>query len=119
MTTALPRFPRHPPGIARAILWGGLAVGTLDILDAILFWGLWKHVPPVRIFQSVAGGLLGRQAANAGGLATALLGAALHYSIALSIVAVYYLASRRASLLRSRPVLCGLLYGLGALRARE
>ena len=45
----------------RAILWGTLAVGTLDALDAIVFFGL-RGVTPLRIFQSIASGLLGRAA---------------------------------------------------------
>ena len=42
----------------RAILLGGLVAGLLDISYAFLLWGL-RGVPPVRILQSVAGGLLG------------------------------------------------------------
>lgn len=47
---------------ARAIVYGGLVVGTLDILDAVIFFGLWRGVAPIRIFQSIASGLLGRAA---------------------------------------------------------
>jgi len=54
----------------------------------------------------------GREAARHGGPPTAILGAALHFFIAFSVVAAYYLASRRLALLRDRPVLCGLLYGV-------
>ena len=57
-----------PLSPARAILYGTLVVGTLDISDAILFFGLHNHVPPSRIFHTIAGGLLGREAARAGGL---------------------------------------------------
>src|SRR5207249_2813469 len=64
-----------------------------------------------RIFQSIATGLLGR-AAFGGGLPTALLGAALHYGIALAIVTVYFAASRYFPLLTRRPFLCGSLYGV-------
>ena len=71
-----------------ALLFGTLTVGTLDILDAIVFFGIRNHVAPIRIFQSIAAGLLGR-AAFSGGIRTALLGALLHYFIAFSIVAVF------------------------------
>lgn len=101
---------RGPSGAARMILYGGLVVGTLDILDAIAFWGLSKGVAPIRIFQSVAAGLLGRSSMQ-GGLPTALLGALLHFFIACSIVSVYYLASQRFAALTHRPVICGLAYG--------
>jgi len=108
--TSAPRG--RPLGAARAIVYGTLVVGCLDILDAMIFWGLWKDVPPIRIVQSIAAGLLGREAARHGGPPTAILGAALHFFIAFSVVAAYYLASRQLALLRDRPVLCGLLYGV-------
>jgi hypothetical protein len=95
---------------ARAILYGTLTVGTLDALDAIVFFGL-RGAQPIRIFQSIASGLLGR-AAFAGGGATALLGVALHFFIAAGIVVTFYLASRRLPVLLQHPVVAGLLYGL-------
>lgn len=49
----------------RALLVGTLAVGVLDILDAIVFFAL-RGAQPIRILQSIAAGLLGR-AAFAGG----------------------------------------------------
>jgi hypothetical protein len=100
------------PTVARALVLGTLAVGVLDISHAILVWAL-RGVPPIRVFQGVAAGLLGREAARGGGMATALLGAALHFFIAFCVVATYYLASRRWSLLRRRAVACGLAYGVG------
>jgi hypothetical protein len=103
-------LPTHRP--TRSLVTGTLAVGVLDIGHAVLLWWL-RDVPPIRVFQSVAGGLLGRDAARAGGLTTALLGAALHFFIAFCVVAAYYLASRRWQLLRRRAVPCGLAYGVG------
>ena len=73
---------RLSPG--RAILYGTIVVGSLDAIDAIVFFGL-RGVRPIRIFHSIAAGLLGRSAFQ-GGLATALLGAFLHFFIALTIV---------------------------------
>lgn len=55
------------------IVYGGLAVGVLDALDAVIFFGIRNGVKPIRIFQSIASGLLGR-ASFSGGLKTALLG---------------------------------------------
>ena len=100
-----------PLGPSGAILYGTLTVGTLDILDAIVFFGLRSGAPPIRIFQSIAAGLLGRKAFE-GGLPTALLGGLLHFFIAFVIVCVYYLASRGLGLLTRRAVRCGLLYGV-------
>ncbi len=94
----------------RAIALGALTVGVLDGLDAIVFFGL-RGVSPLRIFQAIAAGLLGR-AAFGGGLPTAVLGTMLHFSIALAIVAVYYLVSCRIAALTRRPLMWGPLYGV-------
>ncbi len=94
----------------RAIALGGLAVGALDALDAIVFFGL-RGVSPARIFQGIATGLLG-PSARQGGVATILIGIALHFLIATTIVAVYCLASRAWPTLRRWPLLLGPLYGI-------
>ena len=94
----------------RALLWGTLIVGTADILDAFIFFGL-RGTRPVRILQGIASGLFGREAFG-GGAATAALGAALHYFIAFVIVWVFLAASRRLPDLARRPWLYGPLYGL-------
>jgi len=96
----------------RAILFGGLTVGALDGLDAIVFFGLRNGVGPIRIFKGIAGGLLGREAALAGGWPTALLGVVLHFTIATSIVAVFYVLSRRLPFLIRRPFVWGPVYGV-------
>ena len=97
----------------QAILYGTLTVGTLDALDAIVFFWLRSGAPPLRIFQGIASGLLG-PAARHGGLKTAAVGVALHYFIAFGIVVTYVLVSRRVALLTRHPVVCGLFYGLVA-----
>ena len=96
---------------ARAILAGTLVVGTLDALDAVVFFGL-RGATPIRIFQSIASGALGR-AAYRGGLPAAALGVLIHYFVAFGIVTTYYLASRRVKALTQRPVLFGAIYGIG------
>jgi uncharacterized membrane protein YagU involved in acid resistance len=93
------------------VLAGGLIAGTLDIVYACTFWGLKAAVPPQRIFQSVAAGLLGK-ASFEGGAGTAALGLALHFFIATTMSVVYYLVARRWPLLWQRPVLIGAGYGL-------
>jgi hypothetical protein len=94
-----------------AIAYGGLVIGGLDALDAIVFFGLRSGVTPIRIFQSIAAGLLGR-ATYQGGLRSALLGATIHFFIAFSIAATYFAASRRLSFLTRRPIFCGAVYGV-------
>ncbi len=106
--SSVPVRQRHP---AAYVLAGGLIAGTLDIVYACTFWGLKAAVPPQRILQSVAAGLLGK-ASFEGGAATATLGLALHYFIATTMSVVYYVVARRWPLLWQRPVLIGTGYGL-------
>jgi uncharacterized membrane protein YagU involved in acid resistance len=89
---------------------GGLAAGTLDILDAWIFFGL-RGVSPISILHSIASGVLGR-AAYQGGFRTAALGLALHFFIATVVAAVFIVASRRWAALTARPLVWGALYGV-------
>jgi hypothetical protein len=95
------------------LIVGGLMVGALDFLDAVVFFGLRSGTTPVRIGQSIAAGLQGRAAFN-GGLTSAALGVALHFFIAFTIVFVYYFASRAIPALVEHPIVCGAVYGIGA-----
>jgi hypothetical protein len=90
---------------------GGLVLGTVDLIFAMSFWGISRGVSPVRVLQSVARGVLGT-ASFEGGAATGLLGAALHYVIALSMAATYYAVSQKQAGLTRRPVACGIAYGV-------
>ncbi|MEP7324787.1 MAG: hypothetical protein ABI836_02465 [Gemmatimonadota bacterium] len=92
------------------ILLGGLAIGTIDILWAIIMTALDGR-GPVSVLQSVAGGLLGK-ATYDGGAGTALLGITVHYFIATCVMTTYYLASRQLPQLARRPWLYGILYGI-------
>ncbi len=94
----------------RAILWGGLIAGTLDITAAFINSGL-HGVGPLRVLRSIASGLLGAQARN-GGIGTAALGLGLHFLIALGAATVYYAASRKLNLLTQHAIICGVLYGI-------
>ena len=98
------------PNAFLAIFWGGLACGVLDITQACVAWGIQNHASPIRIFQSVAAGLLGRDSFQ-GGMKTAILGGFLHFLIAFIWAAIYYVASRKMTILVDRPVLFGMLYG--------
>ena len=108
MSAATGALPRESSGAARAITWGGLLAGVGDITFAFV---VWRGIGPVRVLQSVASGLLGA-AAREGGLATAALGAVLHFTIAFIWATVFWLASRRLKVLVRHPVVCGLLYGV-------
>lgn len=99
---------RHP---LRYVALGGLAAGALDLIYICTLYA-FKGVGPVRIFQSIAAGWLGREAAVAGGMATALLGLVSHFGITLAMACAYYAASRRWKFLVERPLRYGALYGL-------
>ena len=98
-------------GSLAPVLAAGLLAGTLDIAFACVFWAINAGVPARRIFQSVASGLLG-QASFQGGWATAVLGLLLHFFIATSMAATWYIAARAVPALRRRPVVYGAAYGL-------
>jgi hypothetical protein len=101
-------------GVARAVAYGTVAVGTLDILDAFTFFGLRDGLRPARILHGIAAGLVGRQATAQGGWGTAVLGLCLHYLIAFGIVLTYMMVSRRARALARHPFVFGPLYGIVA-----
>lgn len=103
-------FIERPLTTAQAILYGTLVVGLLDGLDAIVVFGA-VGATPVRIFQSIAAGLLGR-ASYAGGVPTALVGMALHFVVACGIVSSYVAVSRVVPALWRQPLLYGPLYGI-------
>jgi hypothetical protein len=102
-----------PPAL-RAILWGGLIAGVLDLLDAFTFSYLRSGAMPTRILHAIASGLIGREAAVGGGGATAALGFAIHFCIATTMAAFYVRLSRWWPVFTRRAVVMGLLYGVGA-----
>ena len=94
---------------AKALLLCLLIAGTLDISEALIFYGL-QGASPERLFQHIASALLG-PAAFHGGLATAALGLAIHYTITLFWAALFLLAASRLTFLTHYAVLSGLVYG--------
>ena len=90
-----------------AIFVGGLIVGAIDLLYAVVVYSPHK---PILVPQTIASGLLGVKAYS-GGNATAALGAVLHFVIALGAATVYYAASRKLGFLVTQATLYGLLYG--------
>jgi hypothetical protein len=105
-TTSLP-----PPRAFEAIVYGGLTVGVLDILDAITFFGLWGGMTPMSVLQSVAGGLYGREAFK-GGIKIAALGLCLHFLNATLIATAFYILCRILPKLTQYAVSAGLAYGV-------
>lgn len=98
---------KHPRAFDM-LVYGGLVVGILDGLFALIFYG--KAGGTMRVFQSVASGLLG-QAAFEGGQRTFLIGIGLHFIVATGLAAVYYLVSLKLPILIHKPLTSGLTYG--------
>jgi glucan phosphoethanolaminetransferase (alkaline phosphatase superfamily) len=105
------RFSLLPPGrTRRAIVWGGLLCGILDISAAfVLSWAL-ARVGPIRVLQGIAEALLGPSSAS-GGLGAAALGLAMHFGVAFFWAAVFALLCRRFPALLRWSVPAGLIYG--------
>ncbi|HEV2109970.1 MAG TPA: hypothetical protein VGT99_01340 [Gammaproteobacteria bacterium] len=94
-----------------ALLILTLVFGSLDILDALLFWGFSMDVSPLDVFQGIASGVLGSSAFH-GGAAAAALGALIHYAGFFCLLGLYHLAVTRQPLLGGKPLAYGLGYGL-------
>jgi len=94
---------------AKAILLCLLIAGTLDIADALIFYGL-RGVPALGLLRFIAGNLVGVSALH-GGLGMAVLGLAIHYTITLFWSALFLLAATRISLLTRYAIASGLIYG--------
>ena len=94
----------------RAIVWGGLLCGVLDITAAFVVYGFFG-AKPIPLLQGIAAGLLGPQAFS-GGLATAALGLFCHFFIAFSAAAVYYAASRWLPFAVQHAVAGGVFFGV-------
>lgn len=90
-----------------AIGVGGLIVGVLDLIYAILAYSPHR---PILVPQTIASGLLGAKSYQAG-VASAALGIILHFVISFGAATTYYLASRKLTFLTARAILFGLLYG--------
>ena len=95
----------------KTILLAGLVAGTLDLDLAVTFFSL-RGAPLNTIPHAIASGLLGPRAFH-GGIAVAFLGVALHFFIALSVAAFYYVLSLRIRRLNAHPFLSGAAYGIG------
>jgi len=86
-------------------------VAALDLVEVASFYALYQGVPPIRIGQSIASGLLGADAYR-GGLPAALLGVALHTAIMGVIVGVYAMAAARVPRLDRHRFAAGFAYGV-------
>ncbi|RDZ28192.1 hypothetical protein [Lysobacter silvisoli] len=93
------------------LLLGGLLVALGDMAFAATLWFGWDGAGMLRLFQTIAVGVLG-PASFDGGLNAALLGGALHVFMATAIVLIYALVARRHRGLLDGVWRYGLPYGV-------
>ncbi|HSB27658.1 MAG TPA: hypothetical protein VLE19_07380 [Pyrinomonadaceae bacterium] len=103
---------RPRPRALETIPLGGALVGIFDLLFAFIFYGLILKAPALRIFQSVAAGVLGRTRATEGGVKTFVLGLVLHFVVATCIATVYYLITITMPFVLRYAIPSGLAYGM-------
>jgi hypothetical protein len=96
--------------LLQAVVTCVLVAGTLDISDALIFYGI-RGTPPLLLLQVIASGVLGRPALR-GGVAVALAGLAIHYLITSIWVTIFFLILARFPVIRRYPTASGTLYGL-------
>jgi len=110
--TPTPSTARPPAGsLLGTILTAWLIAGTLDIGIAVTYYPLTGSGNPFTILQGIASGLLG-PSAFLGGVATAALGLACHYAIALIWTVVFFAAYPRIGVLSYSRTLTAVLYGV-------
>ena len=99
----------RPHSALTVILLAGLVCGTFDGISATIA-SMFFGGTPIRLFQGVASGLLGRSAFQ-GGMGTALLGVFLHFGVASGAAFTYYAASRWLPIMLERALVCGVIFG--------
>lgn len=91
-------------------LLAGVVAGLADLGAATLYWWMVDGVPPLRIPQSIAAWVLGREA-FAGGMATAVAGTVLFVVLTWGLVHLYASLATAWPALRRHSVRNGLAYG--------
>ncbi len=109
MSTA--RIDAQRPIAWLQVLLGGLIVALGDFVFATMLWFGWTVPGFIKLFQTIAVGVLG-QASYEGGVAAAWLGAGLHLFMATMFVVVYVFAGRRRPGLLEKPFAYGAAYGV-------
>jgi hypothetical protein len=85
-----------------------LVAGVLDMIFAVVYY----HASLFNITRHIAGGLIGKETAFAGGWGIAALGLLLHFVVATGAAAVFVAASGKLHWLVRAAIPCGLGYGI-------
>jgi len=96
---------------ASAVIWAGFWGGALDFVDASVM-SVVSDGSILRPWMGIAQVWLGKLP-DGPNLPAALLGTVSHFAIAIIMAAVLALAMARLQILRRRPMLAGLAYGVG------
>jgi len=96
--------------ITRYAMLGGAILGCADIVFAWLFWR-GKGATVADIFQSIARGIYGKQAA-AMGMTSVTIGAACHFLIAICMVLVWLEFVSFKPAFNRKWVIWGAIYGI-------
>ena len=101
-----------PTGGFKTIFWSGLVAGILDGIAAIVVLHIWFKLTPGQVMQWIASGIYGASA-FAGGTAMVLAGILFHFIVAYVLAVFYFFIFPKVNLLGKRPILSGLIFGIG------
>jgi len=109
--SAAPRSPNpHTSPLARAILWSGLAAGTLD-LAYVCGLVTMRGGNVVAMLQGIAAALFGPAARNPVDWGYAIVGVLLHFAVAFGAATIFCVAAKLRPYLVRQPGIAGPLYG--------
>lgn len=107
MTSNLPKFSFGD--VAAIVLPAGLVCAATDI-SYIIVLVLIKGGSPLRMLQGIASSVLGKASFD-GGVATMLLGLAMHVGVALAAAAMFFVFYRLSGVVREHWLMSGVLFG--------
>ena len=91
-----------------AAVYAGFVAGTIDLFaPSLIYW-----VNPLGVLRFISGGLIGLDAARAGGLATSALGLVLQWFMSIIIAAIFVFAAMRMRVLVRNWIPAGIAYGI-------
>ena len=93
------------------IVLGGLTVGVLDCIAAMVNAYARSGVTPDRVWQYVASSVVGQESFN-GGAATIALGLLFHFCVAFGVATGFYILARLVPAIIRYPFIVGPLYGV-------
>lgn len=96
--------------LAKVFLAAGMLAAAVEMMF-VLPIQYAMGASPIVVFQSIAGGAIGRRAYSEG-MSAAILGLGFHVLISLVCAGIYSIAAIRWDWLRRRPILSGVIYGV-------